>query len=67
MTRQPDYLTPAAAAVRTGVSEKTIRAAVRRGDLAAWQPGGWHGRILIRPADLTAWANRGWVSPRAGA
>lgn len=62
----PTYLTIAAAATLLGgISHQTIRAAIDRGDLSAYQPTGRHGRILIRPADLEAWVARGRVEAGA--
>jgi excisionase family DNA binding protein len=54
-------LSIAQAAEQLGVSEKTIRRAIERGDLVAYQPA---RRILIRPADLDAYLESKRVQPR---
>lgn len=56
---QPDrFLTVAEAAQRSRMSHDTIRDAIKRGDLRAFQPNGHRGRLLI-PLDAFAdWVSR---------
>lgn len=56
-------LSVAAAAERAGVSAKTVRRAIQRGDLRAFRPGGQAAIVLLEP-DLDAWAFRP-VVPRS--
>ncbi len=51
------------AAERAGVSAKTVRRAIERGDLRAFRPTG-QASIVLLEADLDAWAFRP-VVPRA--
>jgi len=57
---QPRFLTVAEVAERIGMSQDTVRDAIRRGHLRAFQPGGRRGRLLI---PLDAFAD--WVSKPA--
>lgn len=51
------------AAAHAGVSAKTVRRAIERGDLRAFRPGGQVAIVLLEP-DVDAWAFRP-VTPRA--
>jgi excisionase family DNA binding protein len=40
----------------------TIRRAIRTKRLAAYKPGGSHGRTLVRTIDFTAWLERSRIA-----
>lgn len=58
----PALLSVADVAAAVGLSEYTIRAKVRAGDIPACKLA---GRIRIRPDDLAAWVDAGRVRPAA--
>lgn len=54
------YISTRDAAERLAVSQKGIRAAIRRGELPAVKVC---GRVRIGPEDFAAWVERGRVAP----